>query len=99
MTGCDSSTSPPDTDALPLIVCAVTLLAVQLPTPDRGDESVPWTVVGSPLPVRFPFVPTFPECVATAGSPPTSGFRVVAVGGRSASERERLTAEAVANAA
>ena len=62
MIGCGSSTRPSSTVAKPEIVDAVTLFVVQLPTPDRGVESVPLIVVVLPLPSRLPLVPRCRQC-------------------------------------
>src|SRR5690606_27058829 len=67
--GCGSWISPPSTDALPLMVCAVTLFDVQLPTPARGVERLPQTVVGLPASVRLPLVPTLPNACVITGTP------------------------------
>src|SRR6187455_1451318 len=58
--GCGSWTRPSSTVAKPEIVAAVTLAAVQLPTPAFGVESVPLITVVLPLPSRLPLVPTLP---------------------------------------
>src|SRR6185503_3755226 len=62
--GCGSWTRFSVTVAKPEIVAAVTLFAVQLPTPDFGVESVPLIVVVLPLPSRLPLVPTLPPVLA-----------------------------------
>src|SRR6185503_55846 len=46
--GCGSWTRPSSTVAKPATVAAVTLAAVQLPTPDFGVDSVPLIVVVAP---------------------------------------------------
>ena len=70
MTDCDRWMTPPVTVAPPLELRASTLPLLQLPTPTRGVESVPWIV--EPLfSFRLPLVPTFPPLPAKAGVPLT----------------------------
>src|SRR5262245_7857440 len=73
VTACGSCTKP-RCGALPA-VAAVTLLAVQAPTPERGVERVPQIVVGLPTSARLPFDPTSPP--HSSGSGATPGMTVV----------------------
>ena len=67
--------------AWPATVWAVTLFDVHAPTPDRGVDSAPWIVVGSPDNVRLPLVPTFPPSEASTGTPPTTATSFTQNGG------------------